>query len=205
MTSASRSARRLTRALAELKNQKQWIYPELDYLQETLTRVDGFMLASAAASYIDNEIEKLTFGPNEPGLVGYWQALQRARVHAQALEAALVADSKTSFTGELTAKHMSSGGAEVAMVSAELSGDRPSPLAWRADPAAPGPTCQRLVALAAHVLPEGHRLRYAEEFRADLREVPRRERFGHALRLVACAWELRRSLTLSAARAEEHR
>ncbi|WP_410601255.1 hypothetical protein [Amycolatopsis sp. lyj-90] len=222
MTSASRSARRVANALLKLKNQYPWWYPERDYLRENLVsqansisrygfaadieRADALMFTEAATSYLDSEIETMSGREVFSDCI---RALHRVRTLVQDLEAALgrapTLDYRTWSAGELTAKHVASGGAEVAMVSAELSGDRPSPLAWRADPAAAGPTCQRLVALAARILPESHRLRYAEEFRADLREVPRRERLGHALRLVACAWELRRSLTLSGARAEERR
>ncbi|MBB5849944.1 hypothetical protein ACFQ05_22350 [Amycolatopsis umgeniensis] len=208
-----------------MKNHHPWWYSERDYYRENLVsradsvsrygfaadleRADALMFIEAATSYLDLEIEYITGSPDEKGLADYVQALHYALTLVQDLKIALgpapAPDYRTWSAGELTARHWASSDTDAATVSAELSGARPSPLAWRADPASPGRTCQRLVSLAASVLPESHRMRYAEEFRGDLREVRRRDRLGHALRLVACAWELRRSLTASAVKAEERR
>jgi len=61
--------------------------------------------------------------------------------------------------------------------------------------AVPERTLRGLVGLAVRVLPVRDRPRYAEEFRVELSEVPRRERWGYALRTLTRAWELRRVLT----------
>jgi hypothetical protein len=45
------------------------------------------------------------------------------------------------------------------------------------------------------MLPVRDRPRYMEEFRDELVELPRHERLGYALRVLAHAWELRRVLT----------
>lgn len=52
-----------------------------------------------------------------------------------------------------------------------------------------------LTALAVRVLPARDRPRYAAEFHAELVELRRRHRLGHALRVLCSAWELRRALT----------
>ena len=52
-----------------------------------------------------------------------------------------------------------------------------------------------VVALATRMLPARERPRYREEFRGELVELPRHERLGYALRVLACAWALRRALT----------
>ena len=51
-----------------------------------------------------------------------------------------------------------------------------------------------MVSLAVRVLPAREQPRYAEEFRTELVELPRRYRLGHALRVLVTAWELRRAL-----------
>jgi hypothetical protein len=51
-----------------------------------------------------------------------------------------------------------------------------------------------LVALAVRLLPVAQRPRYRAEFRVELVELPRRERLGYSLRVLAHAWELRRAL-----------
>lgn len=59
----------------------------------------------------------------------------------------------------------------------------------------PGHVPQGLVALAVRLLPVPARRRYQEECSVELRDVPRPERLGYALRLLFRAWELRRALT----------
>jgi hypothetical protein len=51
-----------------------------------------------------------------------------------------------------------------------------------------------LVALAVRLLPVAHRPRYREEFGVELVELPRRARWGYALRVFASAWKLREAL-----------
>lgn len=58
----------------------------------------------------------------------------------------------------------------------------------------PGRVSRGLVAVAVRLLPVAHRRRYRAEFRVELVELPRRERWGYALRVLARAWELRRAL-----------
>ncbi|MEV6648945.1 hypothetical protein [Amycolatopsis sp. NPDC051371] len=70
------------------------------------------------------------------------------------------------------------------VVAAEVKGELVNPIAWRANPEAPGRTCQRLVNVAVSVLPAAHRLRYAEEFASELWETRGRHRLAHAVRLV---------------------
>ena len=59
----------------------------------------------------------------------------------------------------------------------------------------PGRVPRGLVVLATRMLPVRDRPRYMEEFRDELVELPRHERLGYALRVLAHAWELRRVLT----------
>lgn len=51
-----------------------------------------------------------------------------------------------------------------------------------------------LVALAVRVLPMRDQLRYSEEFRVELVDLPRSERWGYALRILVRAWALRQAL-----------
>jgi hypothetical protein len=51
-----------------------------------------------------------------------------------------------------------------------------------------------LIALAVRLLPVVQRARYREEFGVELVELPRRQRWGYALRVLAGAWELRKAL-----------
>ena len=44
------------------------------------------------------------------------------------------------------------------------------------------------------LLPVAQRLRYREEFGDELAELPRSQRCGYALRVLARAWQLRRAL-----------
>ncbi len=48
--------------------------------------------------------------------------------------------------------------------------------------------------MAVRLLPVAARPRYCEEFGAELGELPRRARWGYALRVVLGAWELREAL-----------
>lgn len=59
----------------------------------------------------------------------------------------------------------------------------------------PGRVPRGVVALATRVLPAWGRSRYREEFLGELTELPRRERFGYALRVLTHAWTLRHALT----------
>jgi hypothetical protein len=61
----------------------------------------------------------------------------------------------------------------------------------------PGGVSRWLVTLAVRLLPVAQRPRYCEEFRVELVELPRRERLGYSLRVLARAWELRRALVES--------
>ena len=70
----------------------------------------------------------------------------------------------------------------------------PTGAATSANPA-PGRMSRGLTALAVRVLPARDRPRYETEFHTELVELRRRHRFGHALRVLVSAWELRRSLT----------
>jgi hypothetical protein len=81
-----------------------------------------------------------------------------------------------------------------AVVEAELAGERQPPRAGTVKVVAPGRTCRSLVAMAVRILPLEHQLRYAEEFRADVAHIPRRQRIPYAFRLVLYAWSLRRVL-----------
>lgn len=54
--------------------------------------------------------------------------------------------------------------------------------------------CRRLVAFAVSFLPCCHRIRYEEEFRAELADLAPRKQVPHALRLVARSLVLRRAL-----------
>lgn len=58
-----------------------------------------------------------------------------------------------------------------------------------------GQVPQGLVALAVWVLPVRDQPRYREEFRVELGELSRSQRWGYALRTLCGAWELRRALT----------
>ena len=58
----------------------------------------------------------------------------------------------------------------------------------------PGQVTQKLVALAVLLLPAEQRTRYREEFGFELVELPRGQRLGYAMRLLARAWELRMAL-----------
>ena len=58
----------------------------------------------------------------------------------------------------------------------------------------PGRVPWELVELVVRMLPEHDRQRVWEELCAELVELPRRERLGHALRALASAWELRCAL-----------
>ena len=81
-----------------------------------------------------------------------------------------------------------------AVVEAELAGERQPPRVGAVKVVAPGRTCRSLVAMAVRILPLEHQLRYAEEFRADVAHIPRRQRIPYAFRLVLYAWSLRRVL-----------
>jgi hypothetical protein len=58
----------------------------------------------------------------------------------------------------------------------------------------PGRITRGLIALAVRLLPIAQRPRYGEEFGVEFSELPRRQRGGYALRVLANAWELRRAL-----------
>jgi hypothetical protein len=51
-----------------------------------------------------------------------------------------------------------------------------------------------LVGLAARVLPPNHRVRYDQEFRAELAELPCKAQLRYALRQLARCWQLRHAL-----------
>ena len=80
------------------------------------------------------------------------------------------------------------------VVEDELAGKRQPPSAGAIRLAAPGRTCRSLLAMAVRILPLEHQLRYAEEFRADVAHIPRRQRIPYAFRLVLYAWSLRKVL-----------
>lgn len=61
----------------------------------------------------------------------------------------------------------------------------------------PGKVVHLLVAASCLVLPPGHRARYAPEFHSELFELPRRRRFGHAIRILRSAPAIRASLRSS--------
>ncbi len=63
--------------------------------------------------------------------------------------------------------------------------------------AMPGRTTRGLIALAVWLLPVGQRPRYHAEFGVELVELPRRQRWGYALRVLASALELRRALVVA--------
>lgn len=63
--------------------------------------------------------------------------------------------------------------------------------------AMPGRAIWGVVGLAVRLLPVDQRPRYREEFGVELTDLPRRRRCGHALRLLAHAWELRRALVVA--------
>lgn len=56
--------------------------------------------------------------------------------------------------------------------------------------------------MAVWLLPATQRPRYDAEFRGELVELRRRNRWGHALRVLASAWELRRALIEAARTAD---
>ena len=58
----------------------------------------------------------------------------------------------------------------------------------------PGRTTRTLVALAVSLLPVVHRPHYREVYVSELVELPRRERLGYALRVLASVRSLRRAL-----------
>ncbi|MGH3804261.1 MAG: hypothetical protein ACRDTD_29825, partial [Pseudonocardiaceae bacterium] len=58
----------------------------------------------------------------------------------------------------------------------------------------PGQVSRGLVALAVLMLPVAQRSRYRAEFHVELVDLPRRERWGYALRVLASSWELRLAL-----------
>jgi hypothetical protein len=58
----------------------------------------------------------------------------------------------------------------------------------------PGRVSRGLVVLAVRLLPVAQRRRYRAEFGVELVELPRRARWGYALRVLVSAWELRASL-----------
>lgn len=62
---------------------------------------------------------------------------------------------------------------------------------WAADA---GRVPWKLVALVVWMLPEHDRQRVWEELCAELVDLPRRKRLGHALRALASAWKLRCAL-----------
>jgi hypothetical protein len=80
------------------------------------------------------------------------------------------------------------------VVEDELAGKRQPPSAGAIRLAAPGRTCRSLLTMAVRILPLEHQLRYAEEFRADVAHIPRRQRIPYAFRLVLFAWSLRKVL-----------
>jgi hypothetical protein len=65
-------------------------------------------------------------------------------------------------------------------------------------PARPGRALRGVVGLAVRLLPVAQRSRYREEFGVELAELPRRQRCGYALRVLARAWELRSGLVEAA-------
>jgi hypothetical protein len=58
----------------------------------------------------------------------------------------------------------------------------------------PGRVIRGVVGLALRLLPVAQRPRYREEFGDELAELPRSQRCGYALRVLARAWQLRRAL-----------
>ncbi len=62
----------------------------------------------------------------------------------------------------------------------------------------PGRVSGGLVALAVRLMPVAQQRRYHDELCGELVELPSRERWGYALRLLAGAWELRRALVEAA-------
>lgn len=58
----------------------------------------------------------------------------------------------------------------------------------------PGRVPLGLLTLAVQLLPRSQRPRYRQEFRVELVDLPRRERWRYALRVLIRAWELRRVL-----------
>lgn len=58
----------------------------------------------------------------------------------------------------------------------------------------PGRMSRGLVVLAVRLLPIAARLRYRDELCGELIELPCRARWGHALRVLACGWQLRRAV-----------
>ncbi|MFI9009210.1 hypothetical protein ACIGNX_18480 [Actinosynnema sp. NPDC053489] len=58
----------------------------------------------------------------------------------------------------------------------------------------PSGPAEKLVALAVAALPLPHQARFSEEFRAELADLPRGRRWGHALGLVCRSPGLRRAL-----------
>lgn len=61
-------------------------------------------------------------------------------------------------------------------------------------PSMPGRARRGVLALAVRLLPVAQRPRYRDEFEVELVELPRRQRWGYALRVLVRAWELRRAL-----------
>lgn len=61
---------------------------------------------------------------------------------------------------------------------------------------------RKLVTLAVRLLPEAQRSRYRAEFLVEMLELPDRERWGYALRVLARIWVLRRALVNAARQAE---
>jgi hypothetical protein len=59
-----------------------------------------------------------------------------------------------------------------------------------------------LVALAVWLLPAPQRPRYHAEFHVDLVELPREQRLGYSMRVLAGAWELRWALVMAARSAD---
>lgn len=58
----------------------------------------------------------------------------------------------------------------------------------------PSPWCCRIVELAARVLPQQQRQRYALEFIAELYDQPRGWQFQHAVSILTHSWQLRTAL-----------
>jgi hypothetical protein len=164
--------------------------------------------------FLDEEISQFRESTYEPHRK-YVQGLRRAQAEADAFKAVLEQGGRRTvgqwfselrdlvlvdFPKMVRTRGVSDRRARVEeVVAAELKGELVNPIAWRANPEAPGRTCQRLVNVAVSVLPAAHRLRYAEEFRSELWETRGRHRLVHAIRLAASAWSLRRNLVGSGA------
>jgi hypothetical protein len=81
-------------------------------------------------------------------------------------------------------------------VAAE-EGTRPASTSPDATPRSPGPRRARarwVSDAAARMLPPADRVRYRDEYLAELSDLPRRDQMAHAVRLACRTWPLRRAL-----------